>query len=82
MTRRSRARADEHAYRLTGGARPSPRPLDDHEIRVGMRVLAGGKPGIVESIAWSCATEARLYVVAHDPRIRLTYRLGELAAAT
>jgi len=77
---RSTARADEHIYRTTGGVAPRPRTLSEAEIAVGMRVLAGGTPGVVELVAWSCATEAMLYVVAHDPRIRLTYRACEITA--
>lgn len=76
------ARDDEHLYRsTTGGRKPSPRQLHEVEVHVGKRLLAGGRFGIVESIAWSAATESKLYVVAHDSRIRLTYRIQELTEA-
>lgn len=81
MGPRSRARDDEHLYRTNGGRKPSPRLLHEVEVHVGKRLLAGGRLGIVESIAWSAATESKLYVVAHDSRIRLTYRIQELTEA-
>lgn len=45
---------------------------------VGQQVIAEGRPGAIESVAFSVATQAWLYVVAHDQRIRLTYRACEL----
>ena len=50
-------------------------------LAVGKRVFANGTPGVIESIAYSVATQSFLYVVAHDPRIRLTYRIHELKPA-
>ena len=78
---RSTARADEHTYRLVGPAKPTPPHLSEADITVGMRVLARGAPGVVEAIAWSVATGAKVYLVAHDPRIRLNYRAVDLTAA-
>lgn len=54
-----------------------PEHLDS--FAVGRRVIAAGKPGVVESIAYSAATRSFLFVVAHDARMRLTYRIEELA---
>jgi hypothetical protein len=51
-------------------------------LAVGKQVLAGGKLGVIESIAYSVATKSFLYVVAHDPRVRLTYRFNELTPLT
>lgn len=59
-----------------------PAPADLAPFAIGDRVLAGNKPGTVESIAWSVATESLLYVVAHDSRMRLTYRASEIRPAT
>lgn len=59
-----------------------PAPPDLAPFAIGDRVLAGGTPGTVESIAWSVATETLLYVVAHDSRMRLTYRAREIRPAT
>lgn len=59
---------------------PRTRPTVD-QFAVGAKVLAEGRPGVIESIAYSVATQSFLYVVAHDPRIRLTYRIHELKPA-
>lgn len=56
-------------------------PSHNDSLAVGKKVLAAGKPGVIESIAYSVATQAFLYVVAHDPRVRLTDRAHELQPA-
>lgn len=78
---RSTARDNEHTYRMVGPAKPLTRALSEAEIHVGMLVLARGKPGTVEAIVRSVATQSNIYVVAHDPRMRLPYRASELTAA-
>lgn len=80
---RADARAADHQYRIGARVPPraAPRPLSELEITIGLRVLARGEPGEVEAIVWSMATNSTIYVVAHDPRIRLPYRACELTAA-
>jgi hypothetical protein len=53
-------------------------PSHNDALAIIKKVLAAGTPGVIESIAFSVATQACLYVVAHDPRVRLTYRFNEL----
>lgn len=48
----------------------------------GQQVVAEGRPGVIESVAYSVATQAWLYVVAHDERTRLTYRACEIRPAS
>lgn len=48
----------------------------------GQQVVAEDRSGVIESVAFSVATQAWLYVVAHDERTRLTYRACEIRPAT
>lgn len=70
-------RGDDHRFRLGAGAAPIAPEL----ITLGMQVWAAGQPGTVTAVAHSLGTDKRLITVAHDPRIRITYRADEIFAA-
>lgn len=42
-------------------------------LRPGDRVIADGREGVVESIAFSVATNRQLVTVAFDPRTRIQF---------
>jgi hypothetical protein len=73
----SRAQADAHAWRAqqaSGGRRVL-------ELTLGRAVYAQGRRGVIESTAFSVATEQHLITVAFSPRERLTFRADELSLA-
>jgi hypothetical protein len=68
-------RAAEHAWR------EQPRPSRVLELTLGRAVYVQGRRGVIESTAFSVATEQHLITVAFSPRERLTFRADELSLA-